>query len=426
MSKRKIIQITIFILITAFFAYALWWMFWRQPPAEQLVNVNGELVPLSKLPQINEGLPPGVVINSETGLPEIVNQPVNAPLNIAPPPVNAPSLPSFSEIARGGLTRANLVVTNKVKGTFLAQDGQTLNFYNSSDNKFYRLGPDGKAVPLSDKKFFNVESVSWSPAGDKAILEYPDGSNIFYDFTTNKQVTLPKQMTEFDFDRGAQRIAFKWNSTVERDNWLGVSAPDGSSLKFVEPMGENGRFVQVNWSPTGQIIATYRESSGLNSEKVFFIGLHGENFKLLPVRGHGFKGKWLDDGKHLLYSTYSQDTGSRPNLWITRADPGNIGLNNSSLNIQTWVDKCTMQGTTAYCAVPESLPEGAGYVPEVADNIPDLIYKIDLTTGAKTLLARPTGDRNNYTVEQLMVSSDGSVLYFVDKQTGRLYSIKLK
>ena len=153
MSKRKIIQITIFILITAFFAYALWWMFWRQPPAEQLVNVNGELVPLSKLPQINEGLPPGVVINSETGLPEIVNQPVNAPLNIAPPPVNAPSLPSFSEIARGGLTRANLVVTNKVKGTFLAQDGQTLNFYNSSDNKFYRLGPDGKAVPLSDKKF---------------------------------------------------------------------------------------------------------------------------------------------------------------------------------------------------------------------------------------------------------------------------------
>ena len=85
-----------------------------------------------------------------------------------------------------------------------------------------------------------------------------------------------------------------------------------------------------------------------------------------------------------------------------------------------------MQGTTAYCAVPESLPEGAGYVPEVADNTPDLIYKIDLTTGAKTLLARPTGDRNNYTVEQLMVSSDGSVLYFVDKQTGRLYSIKLK
>ncbi len=424
MNKKKIIQIIIFLVAVAFFSYALWWMFWRKPPAERMVNVNGELVPVSKLPQIGEG-PSGVITNVNSGLPGNQGTAVNQPTQPSAPTAVEPEK-QLDIIARGDLTKTNLVVANRIKGAFLSPQGNAINFYNPVDNKFYRLGPDGKAVPLADKEFFNVEAVSWSPDGNKAVLEYPDGSNILYDFNAKRQVTLPRQMTEFDFDKGGDRIAFKWESTLENDDWLGVSSPDGSNLKFVEPLGENGRRVQVNWSPNGQIVATYRKSAGINSEEVFFLGLNGENFRLLEIKGAGFKGKWLEDGKHLLYNSYFDENGSRPNLWITRADPGNIGLNNNSLNLQTWVDKCTTQGTIAYCAVPESLPEGAGYVPEVADNIPDLIYKVDLATGAKTLIARPRGDRDNYTAEKLMVSPDGKWLYFVDKQSGRLYSIQLK
>jgi hypothetical protein len=159
---------------------------------------------------------------------------------------------------------------------------------------------------------------------------------------------------------------------------------------------------------------------------VYLIGQYGENFKTLQVRGRGFSGEWLPDGQHLLYSVYSDDTGTRPTLWITRADGENIGQNNRPLGLQTWVDKCTFTASSAYCAVPESLPEGVGYVPEVADGIPDIFYKIDLKTGAKTLLGRPTGDRSGYTASQLMVTADEDKLYFIDKQTGNLYDINLK
>jgi len=61
----------------------------------------------------------------------------------------------------------------------------------------------------------------------------------------------------------------------------------------------------------------------------------------------------------------------------------------------------------------------------VANNIPDQFYKIDLNTGAKTLLAKPVGDLSQYSASQVMVSDDGSTLYFVDKATGKLYSINL-
>lgn len=422
MDRKKIIQIIIFIIIVAGLGYLLWSMFWQ--PEEPITPTDQTPGQSGQLPGIGEGPPTGVVIDPITGLP------ISGDVVIPGGPITVDGQQpggqvQVSDRAIGGLTTANTVVDKNILGVKPIGDGKTFNYYDPSDNKFYRLTASGDVQALSDKRFFNVDSVAWSPGGDKAILEYPDSTNIFYDFTQDRQVTLPRQMTEFNFSRGGENVGFKWQSDLPNDDWLGIATPDGSEIKFVEPMNNAQNDVQVAWSPNNQVIAFYREGRGMNQSEVYMIGQYGENFKSLAVQGRGFEGQWLADGQHVIYQIYSDASGSRPMLWVTRADGDNIGLNNNSLGVQTWLDKCSITGTSAYCAVPEYLPEGAAYVPEVADTIPDLFYRIDLTTGAKTLLAKPVGDLSQYTASQVMVSQDESVLYFVDKQTGRLYSINL-
>ena len=73
--------------------------------------------------------------------------------------------------------------------------------------------------------------------------------------------------------------------------------------------------------------------------------------------------------------------------------------------------------------MPTDLETGAGMVRSIADDNSDELYKIDLSTGAKTLIATPEGSFN---MENLIVSNNQDQLTFSDKGTGLLYKIKLK
>lgn len=425
MDRKKLIQIIIFILIVLVLGYVLWYMFWRDAP---IITPGGSTPSgqTGQLPGIGTSTSTGVRIDPVTGLP-ISGTTGGTTTGTGGQGTGSASQPTgqIDDRALGRATTAKTVSPVALKDPKFFPTSREVNFYNTSDNKFYRLQADGQVATLSDKQFFNVDKVSWSGDGSKAILEYPDSSNIYYDFATDKQVTLPKQMTEFQFSANDNQIGYKWMSELPDDDWLGIAGADGADVKFVEPMNGADDRVQVNWSPNSQVIATYWEGKGLNESEVYMIGQNGENFKSMTVQGRGFEGQWLPDGKSMIYQIYSENSGLRPMLWITRADGDNIGINNSSLGIQTWLNKCTITSASAYCAVPTSLPEGAAYVPEVARDIPDVFYKIDLTTGAKTLLALPVGDQQQYSASQVMVSGDERVLYFVDQNTGKLYSINL-
>jgi len=68
------------------------------------------------------------------------------------------------------------------------------------------------------------------------------------------------------------------------------------------------------------------------------------------------------------------------------------------------------------------LDTGAGFAPSVADAIPDTIYKIDLQTGLKSEIKQ---DSAGHTISNMFVGSDGSKLYFTDKNQNGLFSINL-
>lgn len=342
------------------------------------------------------------------------------------PPAPAPGAPTPAQVASGGLTAARTITTTPIVGAALAGDGNSLAYYSTQDGKFYRLGPDGTPMLISDRTFFNVQNVTWSGNTDKAILEYPDGSKLAVDFATGVQATLPKHWQNFDFSPDGAQIIAKSMGLDPNNRWLMVANPDGTNAQAIAPLGENGDKVAVGWSPNNQIVATSRTGTaiGLDRERVLLIGLHDENFKALTVEGIGFQSVWSPRGDRLLYSVSNAASGYRPTLWGVEAEGESIGRNRHSIALQTWAEKCTFASAeVAYCAVPTSLPEGAGLQPAIASGTPDSIYRVNIATGSSDLVAIPS-DRS--AISRLIVTADGTALYYTNAQTGQLSQIRLE
>ncbi len=326
------------------------------------------------------------------------------------------------KLASGGLTETEPLIDTPSLDPIVSQDGKGLQYYNESDGKFYKLDNNGNIIPMSERAFYDVEQVTWSPRKNSAVLEYPDGSNIIYNFDQDQQITIPAHWQGFSFSPSGDMIAAKSMGKDTNNRYLMTANSDGSRAKIIDEIGQNADLVDVSWSPNNQVIATYREGTGLDQQEIYLIGQNQENFKSMMIEGRGFEYIWSPDGKKILYSVYSTDTNLKPLLWVVNASGNDVGSGRKSLDIETWAEKCVFfDSTTAYCAVPEELPDGAGLMRELAESTKDDIYYLDLATGMKRLLAVPDG---SYTIKNLMISENARYLYFNDSN-GKIYKINL-
>ncbi len=409
MQLKKVLLFIGFLAISVGIGFGLYYMFFRgfqpaevTPTGNENVNAGGGV----GLPTAGQGAP-------------VPSGGVNAPTVLPPSQV-----PIVSPTANGGLTAVTPVVAAPTEGASISANGN-LNYYNRADGKFYRVTNDGTVSALSNNVFYDVSNAKFDPKGDKAVIEYPDGSNVVYDFTTNRQVTLPKHWEDFDFSPSGQQIVAKSVGTDPDARFLVTVNPDGSGAHPFQELGENQDKVQVAWSPNNDILATATTGRTLDVDRqeVYLLGQYGQNFKSMVVEGLGFQPKWAPSGQQMLYSVSGHANDWKPGLWVVDAQGDDIGRNRRNLNVNTWANKCTFaDDSTMYCGVPNDLPRGAGLQPDIADGTPDTIYKISLTTGLQTKVAVPEG---THTVDTMMLSPDKKTLYFTDKGTGVLNKISL-
>ncbi len=404
---KKVFLVILFLALVFLIGYLIWRLFFQpvatSPTGTTTTEIGGNLPTAGPGGTTTEGE------SSQGGLPTI-------------PGLQVPTGGEASPIATGGLTQTDVLKGSPTLGSTLSSDGQ-VQYYDQSDDKFYKVNSDGQAVLLSDKVFHDVSNIVWAPDKDQAILEYPDGSKIMYNFRTEKQITIPSHWEDFSFSPNSNQIVAKSIGLDVENRWLMVANSDSSGAKALEAIGTNADKVYPSWSPNNQIVAMYTKGVDFNRQEVYFVGLNDENFKSTVIEGRGLQSQWSTEGNRLLYSVYNTSDDLKPRLWIVTAEGDNIGQNRQSLDIATWASKCTFASNTeVYCAVPESLEKGAGLYPELADNTKDNLYKIDLKTGTKKLIAVPDG---TYNISQIMVPENEDYLYFTDKKTGWLHKINL-
>jgi len=404
---KKIFLVVGFLLTIILLGYLIYTTFFKQLITTPDDNSQQTSTSTGSLPIANNGT--STIINEKNDS------------NILP---QTGSVARTDDVARGGITKVKEINETASIGTTLDPNGTDLKYYNKEDGKFYRLNEAGDKVLLSDKVFHNVENVTWAGTKNKAVLEYPDGANIVYDFDADKQVTLPAHWKDFEFSPNSDKLVMKSIGRDENNRWLAISNDDGSQTRTIEPIGAKDASVYPSWSPNNQTIAMYTEGVDFDRQEVFFVGLNGENFKSTIIDGRGFQQKWSPTGDRLLYSVYSSENNNNPNLWIVNAQGESISQNKKNLNVSTWANKCSFANSvTVYCAVPETLAEGSGLFPELADSTKDNLYKINTLTGQKTLIAVPDGV---YTISSIIISKDEKNLYFTDKKSEGTFQVKLK
>jgi hypothetical protein len=341
------------------------------------------------------------------------------------------ALPSAGGVP-GGVTptgaqpQTTLLRDGITQGVSPTSDKGGARFYNPDDAKFYHVTPDGITQPMSDQAFPNLDTVTWGKSTDQAIMTFPDGSNIYYNFNTKTQTTLPKHWDSFNFSSDDTSVVAKSEALDPGSRFLIVADPNGQNPRPIEPLGENGDKVFPDWTPNNQIVAyaTVGDPQGFDRQEIILVGQNHENFKGLMVEGRGFEPSWSPSGNKLIYSVWNVSNDYRPELWVSGGAPGNVNDSRSKLDVTTWAHKCAWADeNTVYCAVPDSLPTGAGLQPDLFTNIPDSFIEINLLTGAKTPLGKPTGD---ISVKNPVVTADKQHIIFTDALTGKLYNFNIQ
>jgi hypothetical protein len=409
-NRQRILVIILFIGAVFMFSFFLYWFFWRPLfGTEQITTPTATTTPGQLTGAGTAGIRPtstttagqlsgaGTTISKIFDLPQVNSEPV----------IDS--------------NKAELLANVPAYYVSMSADGDMF-YYNPNDGKFYKINSLGQPVLLSNEYFPGVKNATFDSKGAKAILEYPDGSKIVYDFTASKQYTLPKHWNDIKFSPTDQQLVFKSIGLDPENRSLVITNYDGSEAKIIESIGLNADKVQTNWSPNNQVVANYVEGKDASRSEIFFVGQNNENFKSLIVQGRDFRGVWSPTGDQILYSTYDTANGYKPQLWISNATGDETGANRVKIELQTWSDKCTFAGTDyAFCAVPQSMPYGAGLEPGLADAIADDIYAIDLKTGQTRLIAQPT---NSQYVNKIMFDpANPSQIYYSGKYDNKIYRL---
>lgn len=327
-------------------------------------------------------------------------------------------------VAQGDVTQIDSVSLFPTRFTALAASGNEINFYDPEVSRFYRISDTGVITKIGEQVFAEVQDVAWADNAADAILEFPDSSNIRYNFDTNEQVTLPSHWDEFDFSPASTSLAFKSNALDPEERWLAISDANGGNTRRIEHLGEEGDIVDVDWSPNNQVVATYTRPDGLSRSELFFLGFNGERFPLSRLNGLNFEGRWAPGGRQMLYSVAEQANGFKPRLWVVDGSGTAMGGNRVPFALETWPHKCAFaSATVAYCGVPTQLPDGAGLIPSVADNIADDLYRVDFAAGTSSRLAIPNTPIN---VGAAQVSADGKTLFIQDTFTGTIKKVQVQ
>ena len=325
-----------------------------------------------------------------------------------------------SDIADGGEVTSVQLTSSAITSPTLTS-GSKITFYNPTDGGFYEIDSNGNITSLSSASFPSAETVVFDDTGNKAALEFPDGSNIVYDISTGKQTTFPSHWEEFEFSDDGDELVSK---SITGAPTLVLTNSDGTQAANIAELGSNAHEIELNWSPNNSIVGfseTGSAQSAFGRQEIYLIDDRGEAIGSIIVEGKNFSAIWSPSGNFILYSIADTTNNDLPALWFTNA-VGDIGSSRTNLQIPTWVEKCTFQDETyVICAIPDEVPNHSGFDHRIVTS-GDSLYRINIATGVTQIIADPIEDIQ---IENLSVSDDGSILYFTDAN-GILNRLRLR
>jgi hypothetical protein len=305
---------------------------------------------------------------------------------------------------------------------------QMLRFLEQGTGNVFEIAPDGTHErKLSSTTILRAKDALFLDNGESLVIRYIKNDN--KTIATYLGKILPGEL-------GA---AGKLQGDFLPDNIGDVAiAPDGKSIVYITPSGTgvtgitakadgsakkqvfSSPFTEwlLEWTGAG-IGAITKAASGIDSHS-YTIDAKGEFRKVLGGI-EGMTQKTSPSGKYALYNKSNKDG---TDLFVRTFKTGT----DSDTGLATLPEKCawSLDELTVFCAVPEALSKDAypdSWYQGIFHGV-DTIWKIDVASGTTTQLS--IGNKEGSDMTNLFTSRENNVLYFIDKNTGALWSFTLK
>ena len=293
---------------------------------------------------------------------------------------------------------------------------QSGNIYQYSENA-------GQSTRTSNRTIPGIERAFWTPDGRTAFVEYLSGPAFS---TVNTYGIAADGSSGFFLPQDLADLAVSSTSVLVLASGVNGSAaslykPTGSALAaniFTTPLSS----LRISFAGKGQYLAFTKPSSTLEGD-AYLVSSSGTFTRIAgPLTGlvalASPSGKW---------ALVSSSSGGTMHLALVDIATGAT----TALPVATIADKCVWaaDSSAAYCAIPQSPPTSYAYPDDWyqgAISFNDRIWKVDVAGRYAQLVLDFTNEaKQPLDAESLAVDANGSVLAFINKIDGSLWSYKL-
>ncbi len=326
------------------------------------------------------------------------------------------------QISTGPVVPGEAVVDIPAKNASSSPDAMVTYIERQSGNVFsYQIGT-GVLTRTSNKTIPGIEDASWLPDASLAFVRYLSGA----DFSTiNTYALSANDGSGFFLPQNLSGIA------VSSTNVLALaSGVNGSSASLMRTDGTHSSEIfttplsslRVSFAGKNRYLAFTKPSAALPGD-AFIVDSAG-NFSRIAGPLNGLAALASPSGKWVLVS-YTAPQGMQMEL-VNVATSAVLPL-----PVATIADKCVWaaDNSAVYCGIPMNPPGGYAYPDDWYQGVvhfSDRIWKIDVAGRyAQLVLDFPKQTNSSLDAEALAIDPSGSVLAFINKNDGSLWSYKL-
>ncbi len=326
------------------------------------------------------------------------------------------------KISVGPVVPGEAVVDNKAVNASSSPEVAVNYIERQSGNVFsYKVGA-ATLTRISNKTVPGIQTASWLPDGSLAFVRYLSGT----DFSTINTYALPANGSNgFFLPQNLADVAVTATRVLTLSSGVNGSIAslrhtDGTSVStaFTLPLSA----LRVSFAGKNQYLAFAKPSMTLPGS-AFLVDSTGRFFRIAGPH-NGLVALASPSGKWVLASFMLDD--------VMRMSLINTVTNESiSLPIATLADKCVWAAddSAIYCGVPLSPPVGSNYPDDWyqgALSFNDRIWKIQVAGRYAQLVLDFSAETNDsLDAEALAVNPANTVLVFINKNDGSLWSYKL-
>ena len=278
----------------------------------------------------------------------------------------------------------------------------------------------GAEVKISNYTIPQVLKVVWAPDAMKAVIFYNIAGNarkLWIDYkatSTPKTNILPDSISDVAFSPDGKSMAFI-NDLGATRNIFTAAADFKNQKKILDNVVPD---LELSW-PAAGFLALKTKSSYAADGHLYTVSMGGALTKI--AEGLGLDAVWNTDGSGVLISSVNGGGQIQPLQFFDIKTQST-----KSLYIKTIAEKCSFARSVkniAYCAAPKYMP--AGRYPDFwwqgQISFEDNMDLIDVASNTVSVFVPTPAD----IINPKLLAND-SYLLFQDKNTGFLWSLKLK